>query len=150
MERQVRIWAACGLLMITATTGCRSMGRSSVPPGPKYSADGRQQPGVSFSSDPHAANQAGNPSLGGITNMAPGGTLAGGSGAPQLGTPGPNSNPYGVPGGAAFGGPGTSGAAPSLNAGGGGAAAPGAAAGYNPVTPNSGPSGAAMGFPGAN
>jgi len=71
MERRLRNWAACGLLMVLATTGCRSM-RSSVPPGPKFSPDGRQQPGIGFSTEPHAPNQAGNPALNAVSNMAPG------------------------------------------------------------------------------
>lgn len=117
MERRLRNWAACGLLMVLSTAGCRSM-RSSVPPGPKFSPDGRQQPSVGFSTDPHPANQAGNPALNAASNLAPGGTMPGASGGPQVGTPGVNGGNFGVPGGAAFGQPGTSGAAPSLNPGG--------------------------------
>ena len=128
MERQLRKLAGCGLLMVLATAGCRSMHRSSVPPGPKFSADGRQQPSVGFSTDPHIPNQAGNPALSPVQNMAPGGGMAGLSSAPQVGTPGVNAGNYGVPGGAAFGQPGTSGTAPSLGTGApaGGTSAPSA------------------------
>jgi hypothetical protein len=134
MERQLRKWAGCGLLMVLATTGCRSMHHSSVPPGPKFTPDGRQQPSVGFSTDPHTPNQAGNPALNPMTNLAPGGAMPGMSGAPTIGTPGPAGTNLGVPAGAAFGAPGTSGAAPGLNLGG----------------PAGGPAGQPAGSPGAN
>ncbi|MDR3635209.1 MAG: hypothetical protein P4L84_15500 [Isosphaeraceae bacterium] len=133
MERRLRKWAGCGLLVVLASAGCRSM-HSSVPPGPKFSPDGRQQPSVGFSNDAHAPNQVGNPALNPMANMAPGGSVSGLSGAPQVGTPGVNGGNFGVPAGAAYGQPGTSGAAPSLN--------PGASAG--------GAAGLPSGLPGTN
>lgn len=109
MERRTRHWAACGMLVLLAATGCRSM-HSSVPPQPKYGPDGRQEPTVGFSTDAHPANQAGNPALGQPSNMGPGG-MPPGMGGMQTGIPGPAISNYGVPGGAQFGAPGTSGAA---------------------------------------
>ena len=142
MERRTRLWAACGLLMLLAATGCRSM-HSNVPPGPKFSADGRQQPPIGFSNESHPPNQFANPALNSVNNMnmAPGGNLAN-MGGVQTGMPGSAVNNYGVPGGAAFGAPGTSGADPSLGAGGG--SLPGASAG------GVGGLGSASGIPGSN
>lgn len=142
MERRTRHWAACGLLILLAATGCRSM-HSSVPPGPKFSPDGRQQPSVGFSTEAHPPNQLGNPALSTVNNMAPGGTMAGLNGV-QNGIPGSSVNNYGVPGGAAFGGLGTSGSAPGFSPNGAAAALPGSSAG------GLGGSGSATGIPGPN
>lgn len=127
MERRTPHWATYGLLMLLAATGCRSM-HSSVPPGPKFSPDGRQQPTVGFSTEPHPPNQSANPALNTVNNMAPGGNMAG-MGGPQTGMPGSAVNNYGVPGGAAFGGLGTSGAAPGYSPSGAASGVPGTSAG---------------------
>ena len=62
MDRRKRTWMAasgCGLVLMLATTGCKST-QNKVPPGRAYSSDGKQEPAIGFSSGPHPANNAGN------------------------------------------------------------------------------------------
>jgi hypothetical protein len=78
---------------------------------------------VTFSNEPHPLNQAGNSALGPNLNLGPNGNQPSGAGTPPAayGTPAVNGGNFGVPSGAAFGGPGTSGAAAaSLNPSGAG------------------------------
>jgi hypothetical protein len=138
MDRQTRRWAGCGLMIVLATSGCRST-RSEVPPGRRYSGDGRQVPSVGFSSDPHPAGANAMGSVPGGPGMMPG----------QYGTPSPATPNYGVPTGNAYGPPGQ---APT---GSGGATAPlfpesstaPPAVGGLPAAPSTNPVGA-MGQPG--
>ncbi len=96
MDRQTRRLAGCGLMFVLVTSGCRST-RSEVPPGRRYSGDGRQVPSVGFSSDPHPAGANG-------MGSAPGGpgTMPG-----QYGTPSPATRNYGAPTGDSYGPPGS-------------------------------------------
>ena len=95
MDRQTRRLAGCGLIFVLATSGCRST-RSEVPPGRRYSGDGRQVPSVGFSSDPHPAGANGMGSVPGGPGTMPG----------QYGTPSPATPNYGMPTGNAYGPPG--------------------------------------------
>ena len=126
MDRHTLTLAGCGLMLLLASTGCKST-RSEVPPGRPYMSDGRQMPPGStlFSSDPHPmagnalSNTPGNPpgapgALPGMPGSTPG-TPGGQPGAPgQFGTPGPGaSTNWGAPTGHAYGPPGTSGVVPT-------------------------------------
>ena len=97
MDRQTRRWAGCGLMIVMATSGCRST-RSEVPPGRKYSGDGRQVPSVGFSSDPRPSGANGMGSVPGGPGTMPG----------RYGTPSPATPNYGVPTGNDYGPPGQS------------------------------------------
>src|SRR5579883_2690294 len=95
MDRLNRTLAGCcGLFVLLAATGCKSM-RSSVPPGRPYSADGRQAPAVGFSNEPH-------PMAGNAIGM---GSNTGGAAGSQFGTPMPGMPNYGAPTNNAFGPP---------------------------------------------
>ncbi len=54
MDRHTLTLAGCGLMLLLASSGCKST-RSEVPPGRPYMSDGRQTPPGStlFSSEPH-------------------------------------------------------------------------------------------------
>jgi len=95
MDRQTRRLAGFGLMFVLATSGCRST-RPEVPPGRKYSGDGRQVPSVGFSSDPHPAGANGMGSVPGGPGTMPG----------QYGTPSPATPNYGAPTGHSYGPPG--------------------------------------------
>jgi hypothetical protein len=135
MDRLYRVLASGSLVLalgaLGCACGCRSM-RSEVPAGKPYSTTGSTPPAVGFSSSPR-----GNPAYGGgqwgTAPTAPGSSapdgqtaLSGSNSATTLGTPGPNSSPYGAPVGAKFGGPSTnSGYSPTSS-------------GYSPSTSGSG------------
>jgi hypothetical protein len=106
MDRQTRRLAGCGLMFVLAIAGCKST-RSEVPPGRRYSGDGRQVPPVGFSSDPHPAAANGMGAVPGGPGMMPG----------QYGTPAPATPNYGAPTGHSFGPPGSAptGAGPTAN-----------------------------------
>jgi hypothetical protein len=95
MDRQTRRLAGFGLMFVLATSGCRST-RSEVPPGRKFSGDGREIPSVGFSSDPHPAGANGMGSVPGGPGTMPG----------RYGTPAPATPNYGMPTGNAYGPPG--------------------------------------------
>jgi hypothetical protein len=116
MDRLCRVLASGSLVLalgaLGCACGCRSM-RSEVPAGKPYSTTGGAPPSVGFNSGPRS-----NPAYGagqwGSAPMTPGSSvpdgntaLSGGSSPAQLGTPAPNSSPYGAPVGAKFGGPST-------------------------------------------
>jgi hypothetical protein len=115
MDRLGRIIAGGSLALgiMAAASGCRSM-RNDVPTGKPYSTSGANNSPVGFNSDPRSnpAANAGQWTPG--TNLTPGTSVPDGgtglssaatSGAPQYGTPTPNSGNYGAPGGYRFGSP---------------------------------------------
>ena len=64
MDRVARSLAVCGMGLMALASGCRST-RPEVPPGRPYSNDGRRQPAIGFSSDPHPIDGSA------ITNIVP-------------------------------------------------------------------------------
>lgn len=110
MDRHSRTAVSFGLsLSLTlalGATGCRST-RSEVPPSKPFSSTGQPSAPLSFGSAPHQANGLSALGAGGGDGLP--GQAANGAG--QLGTPAPGSSTFGVPAGAAFGQPGTSGLA---------------------------------------
>jgi hypothetical protein len=117
MDRHVRIFAGGCLLammgIVMTAAGCRSM-RNDVPPGKPYSTTGATPPpGVGFNSDPHPNTTMGLYGNGLTPNPVT--SDNGPVGAPQYGTPTPNTGPLGTPTGNRYGAmPGTL-TPPSLN-----------------------------------
>jgi len=114
MDRLSRILAGGCFVAVLGTvvsaSGCRSM-RNDVPPGKPYSTTGGTPP-VGFSSDPRANTGVGGGVYpNGLTPSSPlpsgNPAMAGTGAAPQFGTPGLNSSPYGAPTPGAYSGPGT-------------------------------------------
>ena len=64
MDRLSRSLALCGMGVVLTASGCRSA-RPEVPPGRPYSNDGRRQPAIGFSSDPHPVDGSA------MTNIVP-------------------------------------------------------------------------------
>jgi hypothetical protein len=100
MDRLTRTLAGSGLLLLALASGCRST-RDEVPPGRGYRNDGRQEPAVGFSTQPHDPPAT---AFGGRVGGAPGNLAP--TASPMQ--PPSTADTYGTTNNK-FGGPGTSG-----------------------------------------
>jgi hypothetical protein len=104
MDRLTQTLAGSGLLLLALASGCRST-RDEVPPSRGYRNDGRQEPAVGFSTQPHTAPPTafGGKVGGAQGNLAPT--------APQMQPPstpdtyGTTNNKFGAPGTSGLGQP---------------------------------------------
>ncbi len=91
---------------VLTASGCRSM-HNDVPKGKPFSTNGNS-PAVGFNSDPHPST-----SVGQYQGYPSDPNAAAGSGAPQFGTPTPNTSPLNLPTNNRYGPAGTAGGLPS-------------------------------------